>query len=84
MSKPPANGRRSKERQWTLSTANLEQDAIREITEATGITGRLALYSTREHKKTRVRHFAPDYDEYAESEHPDTVAASQGKSHSEA
>ena len=39
-----------------------------EIAEATGITERLALYSTREYKKTRVRYFVPDYDEYMESE----------------
>ena len=35
-----------------------------EISEATGITDRLVLYSTREYKKTRVRYFVPDYDEY--------------------
>ena len=39
-----------------------------EISEATGITDRLALYSTREYKKTRVRYFVPDYDEYLTSE----------------
>ncbi len=39
-----------------------------EISEATGITDRLALYSTREYKKTRVRYFVPDYDEYMDSE----------------
>ena len=41
-----------------------------EISEATGITDRLALYSTREYKKTRVRYFVPDYDEYLASEAP--------------
>lgn len=41
-----------------------------EIAEATGITDRLALYSTREYKKTRVRYFVPDYDEYLASEAP--------------
>ncbi len=35
-----------------------------EIAEATGIEDRLMLYSTREYKKTRVRYFVPDYDEY--------------------
>ncbi len=44
-----------------------------EISEATGITDRLVLYSTREYKKTRVRYFVPDYDEYLETEHPDAV-----------
>ena len=47
----------------------------REISEATGITDRLVLYSTREYKKTRVRYFVPDYDDYLESEQSDTVAA---------
>ena len=44
-----------------------------EISEATGITERMVLYSTREYKKTRVRYFVPDYDEYLESEQPDAV-----------
>ena len=47
----------------------------REISEATGITDRLVLYSTREYKKTRVRYFVPDYDDYLESEPSDAVAA---------
>ena len=45
-----------------------------EISEATGITDRLALYSTREYKKTRVRYFVPDYDEYLETEAPGALA----------
>ena len=44
-----------------------------EISEATGITERLVLYSTREYKKTRVRYFVPDYDDYLEIEKPDAV-----------
>ena len=44
-----------------------------EISEATGITERLVLYSTREYKKTRVRYFVPDYDEYVDTEKPDAV-----------
>ena len=44
-----------------------------EISEATGITERMVLYSTREYKKTRVRYFVPDYDEYLESEKPDAA-----------
>ena len=39
-----------------------------EIAEATGITDRLALYSTREYKKTRVRYFVPDYDDWFNAE----------------
>ena len=39
-----------------------------EISDATGITERLVLYSTREYKKTRVRYFVKDYDDYQESE----------------
>ncbi len=46
----------------------------REISKATGITDRLVLYSTREYKKTRVRYFVPDYDEYLESQHSGTNA----------
>ncbi len=41
-----------------------------EISDATGITDRLVLYSTREYKKTRVRYFVKDYDEYLETEQP--------------
>jgi len=44
-----------------------------EISEATGITERLVLYSTREYKKTRVRYFVPDYDDYVVKEKPDAV-----------
>ena len=40
----------------------------REISEATGITDRMNLYSTREYKKTRVRYFVEDYDQYREAE----------------
>ena len=39
----------------------------REISEATGITDRLLLYSTREYKKTRVRYFVEDYDRHLAS-----------------
>ena len=46
----------------------------REIGEATGITDRMFLYSTREYKKTRVRYFVEDYDRYREAEEADPVA----------
>ena len=44
------------------------EDIGKEIGEATGITDRMFLYSTREYKKTRVRYFVPDYDRYKESQ----------------
>jgi DNA-binding Lrp family transcriptional regulator len=46
----------------------------REIGEATGITDRSFLYSSREYKKTRVRYFVEDYDRYREAEAADPVA----------
>ena len=46
----------------------------RELGEATGITDRLFLYSTREYKKTRLRYFVEDYDRYREAEEADPVA----------
>ena len=46
----------------------------REIGEATGITDRLFLYSSREYKKTRVRYFVEDYERYREAEEADPVA----------
>ena len=46
----------------------------REIGEATGITDRSFLYSSREYKKTRVRYFVEDYDRYREAEEADPVA----------
>ena len=44
------------------------EDIAREISRATGITDNLLLYSTREYKKTRVRYFVEDYEEFWESE----------------
>ena len=46
----------------------------KEIGEATGITDRSFLYSSREYKKTRVRYFVEDYDRYRETEEADRVA----------
>ncbi len=40
------------------------EEIEREISEATGITERMLLYSSREYKKTRVRYFVPEYDQY--------------------
>ena len=51
----------------------LKKEINKEISEATGITERLVLYSTREYKKTRVRYFVPDYDDYLDAEQPDAV-----------
>lgn len=45
-----------------------------EISQATGITDRMLLYSTREYKKTRVRYFVHDYDRYREEEQGDPVS----------
>ncbi len=49
------------------TTEGCEQVA-QQIGEATGISDRLLLYSTREYKKTRVRYFVSDYQEYREEE----------------
>ncbi len=43
------------------------EEIEREISEATGITERLLLYSSREYKKTRVRYFVPEYDQYQDA-----------------
>ena len=39
-----------------------------EISEATGITDRMMLYSSREYKKTRVRYFVDEYEQYQDSQ----------------
>jgi DNA-binding Lrp family transcriptional regulator len=44
------------------------EEVAQEISQATGITDRLLLYSTREYKKTRVRYFVEDYDRYRGAE----------------
>jgi len=49
------------------------EEIEREISEATGITDRRLLYSTREYKKTRVRYFVEDYDRYREAEEAEPV-----------
>ena len=61
---------------FTMVHATTEEgceEINKEISEATGITERLVLYSTREYKKTRVRYFVPDYDDYLDTEKPDAV-----------
>ena len=50
------------------------EEITKEIGDATGITDRMLLYSTREYKKTRVRYFVDDYDKYYESQGIDSVA----------
>ena len=45
-----------------------------EISEATGITDRMLLYSTREYKKTRVRYFVEDFQKYREAEEAGPMA----------
>ena len=44
------------------------EQIAREISESTQITDNLLLYSTREYKKTRVRYFVEDYEEFWENE----------------
>jgi DNA-binding Lrp family transcriptional regulator len=46
------------------------EEVAREISEATGITENLLLYSTREYKKTRVKYFVEDYQEFWETAEP--------------
>ena len=45
-----------------------------EISKATGITDNLMLYSTREYKKTRVKYFVEDYEEFWENEQAELAA----------
>ena len=44
------------------------EEIAREISQATQITDNLLLYSTREYKKTRVRYFVEDHEEFWENE----------------
>jgi len=57
------------------TTAEGCEEVEREISQATGITENQLLYSTREYKKTRVRYFVEDYQEFWEQESEDTEAA---------
>ena len=50
------------------------EEIAKEIGESTGITDRMLLYSTREYKKTRVRYFVEDYEEFWENEQAEAVA----------
>ena len=53
------------------------EEIEREISQATGITDRRLLYSTREYKKTRVRYFVEDYDRYREAEEAEPAGRAQ-------
>jgi len=53
------------------------EEVAQEISQATGITDRLLLYSTREYKKTRVRYFVEDYELYRETEKADLLGRTQ-------
>jgi DNA-binding Lrp family transcriptional regulator len=44
------------------------EEAAQEISQATGITENVLLYSTREYKKTRVKYFVEDYQQFWETE----------------
>ncbi len=46
-----------------------------EISEATGITERRMLYSSREYKKTRVRYFVDEYEQYQDSQNQESEQA---------
>ncbi len=46
-----------------------------EISQATGITERKMLYSSREYKKTRVRYFVDEYEQYQESQNLESEQA---------
>ena len=50
------------------TTAEGCEEVEREISQATGISENQLLYSTREYKKTRVRYFVEDYQEFWETE----------------
>ncbi len=50
------------------TTAEGCEEITREISQATGITENQMLYSTREYKKTRVRYFVEDFQEFWETE----------------
>ncbi|MSQ07175.1 MAG: Lrp/AsnC family transcriptional regulator [Dehalococcoidia bacterium] len=54
------------------------EEVAQQIVAATGISDRLLLYSTREYKKTRVRYFVSDYEEYREAEEEEAVTAGDG------
>ena len=51
------------------------EEIAKEISESTQITDNLLLYSTREYKKTRVRYFVEDYEEFWEQEDTEAVMA---------
>ena len=55
------------------TSQELCEQIAEEIGEATGITDRMLLYSTREYKKTRVRYFVEDYDRHSEATQADHV-----------
>ena len=49
------------------------EEIAQEISDSTGITDNLMLYSTREYKKTRVKYFVEDYQQFWEAEQPEEV-----------
>ena len=51
------------------------EQIAREISEATQVTDNLLLYSTREYKKTRVRYFVEDYEEFWDQDEAEVVVA---------
>ena len=64
---------------FTMVHATTEEGCevvAQEISQSTGITENQLLYSTREYKKTRVRYFVEDYEEFWETQTTSTVAQS--------
>ena len=55
------------------TSQELCEEISEEISEATGITDRMLLYSTREYKKTRVRYFVEDLDQHREATRVEAV-----------
>ena len=50
------------------------EEIAEEISQSTGITDSMMLYSTREYKKTRVKYFVEDYQQFWEAEQPEEMA----------
>jgi hypothetical protein len=46
------------------------ESVLASIAEATGVRQHIALYSTHEYKKVRVRYFTPEIDEWEEAAEP--------------
>ena len=54
------------------------EEILAAISRETGITDYRSLYSSREYKKTRLRYFVPDFDEWEAKHMPEAAAATSG------